>query len=116
MSVIQEMHLQVKQMIEAHDHRDYHHIKSLLSKAAVEGEHRWFTKEKFEKICKALNDDMGGCDVIEHVADVKRKSSVFTLWTAKYVNFDDVVLWQFVFDDEGKVRAMAVDWGEYSAA
>ena len=103
----------VETIVKLHEVKKFDELKLHLSTSALQTEGGWFTKEKFEDVCKVINEQLGNVKSIECVFDTQRKDTMFTLWRAEYSNFQDDVLWQIVFDRENKIFAMAVDWGEY---
>ena len=103
----------VENIVKLHEAKKFDELKSHLSKQALQAEGGWFTKEKFDDVCKVIEEKLGNVKTIKCVFNTQRKDTIFTLWKAEYSNFQDDVLWQIVFDQENKIFAMSVDWGEY---
>ena len=101
----------VKDVIYLHENPDFQKLSTLVSRSVIEDKESWFGEEKYEEVCNAIERELGANLSVDHIID-SRKSSVYSLWKARYSKCDYEVLWHIYVDNDGKICAMAVDWGQ----
>ena len=99
-----------QEIIELHDRPNFIRLSSLVSDSIKNKKDGWFSKAQYEKVCSAIEQQLGTCESIEYISEIKRNNTLLTLWKARYSSCNYKVLWQIIFDTEQKINSMSINW------